>query len=194
MAENEPEKEQKFSVPLLSTKINKIICLKSATCNLLMIPVLDNSNMWVKCCKRVGSHSRSGIGDGSQQRRFPSIRKAHLTNINPFLKFMVFRANMLILFSNRSSLFSPVQHGPWYGALAEGPSPGPAHLALPSLGHGSHWTRRIDCPSHQPHQTRPYTPGHAVKGPQLSAPVPLPQCLMVPFKEGKHQRQSEAIG
>lgn len=42
--------------------------LKSATCHLLVIPVLDNSHMWVQCCKGVSSHSRPGIGDGSQQR------------------------------------------------------------------------------------------------------------------------------
>lgn len=45
-----------------------MVCLKPLTCNLLMVSVIDNSYMWIECCKRVSSHSRPGIGDGSQQR------------------------------------------------------------------------------------------------------------------------------
>lgn len=102
------------------------------TSKLLMIPVLEGSHMWVECSERVGSHSRPGVGDGSQQRGLPSVRKSHL---------MAEREKSVIIFymptlsSNITSRFPPVRHGPWCVAPAEGPSPRPERPGSPSLGH-----------------------------------------------------------
>lgn len=52
---------------LISVCLSKFVggFLKISTCNLLMIPIFNDSYMWVECCKGVGRHSRPGIGDGS---------------------------------------------------------------------------------------------------------------------------------
>lgn len=98
---------------------------------------------------------------------------------NQIITFVMIKIIMLML----SACPSPVQHGPWYGALAAGSSPRLAFLGLLSLAHGSHWTERTDSPSHQPLQTQPYTLDRAEKGPLLSLPVPSPQCPMAPLKQ-----------
>lgn len=37
------------------------------TCDLHMIPVVDDSYMWFEGCERVRSHCGLGVGDGSEQ-------------------------------------------------------------------------------------------------------------------------------
>lgn len=48
------------------------------TCHLFVVFIVDNANVGVEGCEWVGSHCWLRIGQGSQQRWFPSIGKAHL--------------------------------------------------------------------------------------------------------------------
>lgn len=152
------------------------------TCDLDMIPVVDDSYVWFEGCEGVRSHSRLGVGDGSEQWWLPSIGKAHLRQ-RTTITFAPFKDINFRFQPFRSSIVSRVQRGPWSGAPGAEASPGLVLPGLTSSGHGFRWSERIGFLFHQPRQIQLWTPGHAERGPLLSFPVLWPRCLTVPLKE-----------